>query len=84
MKKTISSVEIANMFHRAHKVVKRDINKMLKEQKSIIGNVRLERVKYIDDKGKNQIMYMLTKELALRLSGVYNQEIRMTIIKATR
>lgn len=71
---SISSREIAELTHKQHRHVKRDIENALGEDASRFGHI------YLDTLNRKQNEYILPKNIALGIVSGYSFELRMKII----
>lgn len=77
IKKTMSSLEIAELTGREHKNVLRDIRNLLDQG---VNQLNFEPVEYKDAKGENRPSYNLTKKGCLILASGYDAKLREKII----
>ena len=75
---TISSLEIAERTNKAHKHILADVRKMCSELNFDLAEITAE---YNDASGKQNLCYMLPKDLAVTLVSGYSIPLRHAIIK---
>lgn len=77
-RKTMSSLEIAELTGKAHYNVIRDIEKLISE---LGDELKIEGISYIDKQNRSKPAYNLDRESALLLTSGYSAQLRLKIIR---